>query len=177
MKKLMSLYCLFFSFQLMAQMNQFQAGTAIPEYGKIAEVKGMVPIAKDAHFKVSFDVAKPATIGEVNRSLDSVARFINMHVAAGVAIDNITLAVVIHGGAVKEMTVEDVNSKTNAIKNANTPLIQALQSKGVQFYICGQSAAYHGVKSENLLPGIKMSLSAMTAHAQLQQAGFTINPF
>jgi hypothetical protein len=33
------------------------------------------------------------------------------------------------------------------------------------------------VAAEQLIPGVKMALSAMTAHAQLQQQGYTLNPF
>ena len=35
----------------------------------------------------------------------------------------------------------------------------------------------HGVAKADLIPGVELALSAMTAHAQLQQAGYTVNPF
>ncbi len=160
-----------------AQADQFHAGTSIAEYGKIAAVPGMDAIPEETVFKISFDVAKPATPGAVNRSLDSAARFINMHTAAGVKTDKIKLAVVIHGGAVKDMTKQSSYQTHAAANNANVKLIEALQGHGVKFYVCGQSAAYYGVKKDDLLPGVKLSLSAMTAHALLQQQGYTLNPF
>ena len=43
--------------------------------------------------------------------------------------------------------------------------------------MCGQSAAGQGVKKTDLLPGVELALSAMTAHALLQQQGYTLNPF
>ena len=167
------------STQLLAQLDQFHAGKVITSYGKVAEIEGMEPLPQNAKFKVSFDIAKPAEAGEINRALDSVARFINMHVAAGVDIENIDLAVVIHGKSVTEMTGNDFyqKDKQNDLANTNIPLIKALQSKRVVFYVCGQSAAYYGVKSSDLLPNVKMALSAMTAHALLQQQGYTLNPF
>ena len=33
------------------------------------------------------------------------------------------------------------------------------------------------VGHEDMLPGVEMALSAMTAHAVLQQAGYRLNPF
>ena len=39
------------------------------------------------------------------------------------------------------------------------------------------SAAAYGVAKGDLIPGVELALSAMTAHAQLQQAGYTVNPF
>ena len=104
-----------------------------------------------------------------------------MHVAAGLKASNIDLAMVIHGGAVKDMTQNAHYQTLEANKddklNLNAKLIKALQAHGVKFYVCGQSATYYGVKTENLLPGVKMSLSAMTAHALLQQQDYTLNPF
>ena len=43
--------------------------------------------------------------------------------------------------------------------------------------LCGQTAVARDISADDLLPGVTMALSAMTAHAQLQQAGYTLNPF
>lgn len=160
-----------------AQMDQFKPGPAIKDFGLIAEVPGMEALPSGATYKVSFDLAKAAQPGQVNRSIESLARFINMHVAHGVKVEQIQLALVVHGGAVNDMTRSAVYAKKNQQDNANKALIEALQKHGVQFYVCGQSAAYHGVTQADLLPGVKLSLSAMTQHALLQQNGFTLNPF
>ncbi len=164
-----------------AQTSQFHKGPAIEKFGMIADVKGAEKLPENTNFKVSFDVDKQAEIGQLNRSINSAARFLNMHVAAGIDVANIKLAMVIHGGAVKDMinnshyqSLED--NKSNAI-NSNAALIQELQKLGVTFTVCGQSAAYYGVKKIDLLPGVTLSLSAMTAHALLQNEGYTLNPF
>jgi intracellular sulfur oxidation DsrE/DsrF family protein len=47
----------------------------------------------------------------------------------------------------------------------------------VRFILCGQSAAANGVKKADLIEGVELHLSAMTAHALLQQDGYTVNPF
>ena len=52
-----------------------------------------------------------------------------------------------------------------------------MTDQGVRFIVCGQSAAGQGVAKSELLPGVEMALSAMTAHALLQQQGYTVNPF
>lgn len=176
-KLILTFFSLCLSPLLWAQADQFHAGKAIPEFGKIAEVEGMEALPENPKFSVSFDVAKQAKAGELNRSFDSVARFINMHDAAGVESEHINLAVVVHGGAVKDLTVDAFYKAKLQTENQNLSLIKALQEQGVMFYVCGQSAAYYGVKKGDLLPGVKLSLSAMTAHALLQQQGFTLNPF
>jgi hypothetical protein len=47
----------------------------------------------------------------------------------------------------------------------------------VDIQLRGQSAAAHGVGREELIPVVRMALSAMTAHRLLRQRGFTIDPF
>jgi len=160
-----------------AQSGAFHAGTLIPEYGKIADIADMVPLAKDANYNISFDVSKQAEVGELNRQFVSSARFLNMHVANGVDPENINLAIVIHGKAVLDVTKQEFYEDKTVADNANAGLIAKLVENGVEVFVCGQSAAFQGVKTSDLLPGVKMSLSAMTAHATLQQSGYTYNPF
>ncbi len=74
-----------------AQMSSFQEGSVIIDFGKSAVVSTHT-VPKDAKFKVAFDVASSSDNGELNRKFDSLARFINMHVAAGVKKENIQLA-------------------------------------------------------------------------------------
>lgn len=149
--------------------DDFTAGPAIMDFGKTVQIQDAEDIAPDTVLKVAFDLAKPADAGKINRGLDSAARFINMHRAAGLPSENVNVAIVVHGGAYADlMTTEG---------NANAPLIAALLENGATITLCGQTAAYRDVDTEQLLPGVTLSLSAMTAHAQLQQSGYTLNPF
>lgn len=149
--------------------EDFHPGTAIPDFGKIADVASADAIPADTVFKVAFDVAKAADEGQTNRNFDSAARFINMHVAAGVPLDQIHVAIVVHGPAASDLTDRE--------DNASAALIAALIDSGASITLCGQTAAYRDIAASDLLPGVSMSLSAMTAHAQLQQDGYTLNPF
>lgn len=157
----------------LADPARFGPGPAIPEFGPIAEVEGATPIDPETRFRIAFDVSEPAEENAVSRRLESAARFINMHVVAGVPAENIQLAIVVHGRAVHDVSTP---AEEGAV-NANAPLIDALIAHGVEIIVCGQSAAYYDVETEDLLPGVEMALSAMTAHALLQQDGYTLNPF
>jgi len=161
----------------LASMDDFHPGTAIPEYGRIADVQNDFPIAEGTEFKVAFDLVDAGEPGQVNRGLEALARFINMHVANGVPEENIHLAVVIHGPATHDVTNDAHYEPLKGASNANAPLVAALIERGVRIYVCGQSAAANDVTHDDLLPGVQMALSAMTAHAQLQQEGYTLNPF
>lgn len=155
----------------------FDTGPLIKDYGPAANVEGRQPIPADTAFRISFDVGKQAEPGALNRSLVSAARFLNMHAEAGVPAENMSLAFVIHGKAVHDVTRDAHYRAQTDAGNANTDLIKALLDNGVTIEVCGQSAAYYGVGVDDLLPGVTMSLSAMTSHAILQQKGYTLNPF
>jgi intracellular sulfur oxidation DsrE/DsrF family protein len=151
-----------------ADFSSFSTGPAIDEYGPVADVDVTFPIPNDVVLRHSFDVAEQADDGKLNRTLVSVARFINMHARAGIDANRIEVAVVVHGKAVHDVSTE---------ASSSTGLVAALIDHGVSIIVCGQSAAYYGVMTDDLLPGVEMALSAMTAHALLQQQGYTLNPF
>jgi len=160
-----------------AGIEDFHPGPAIPEYGRIADVENEFPIEEGTEFRVVFDLVDAAEPGEINRGIESLARFINMHVAHGVPAENIHLAIVAHGRAVHDLTVDAHYEPLKGAPNANAALVAILAEHNVRFFVCGQSAAYNDVSNEDLLPEVTMALSAMTAHAQLQQEGYTLNPF
>jgi len=155
-----------------AQESAFKPGPLIPEYGHIAAVEGTEKLPAGVKFKVAMDATKRSEGDKVNAVFERTARFLNMHVAAGVPAENIKMAVVVHGSAVMDVTSDSRYGSANP----NAKLVKLLQANGVTFYVCGQAAAYHEVTVKDLMPGVKMSISAMTAHALLQQQGYTLNP-
>lgn len=156
------------SYPALADESAFTTGPVFDAFGPAADVDVTMVIPKDSIFLHSFDVSSPGSKDSPNRTLVSVARFINMHARAGVAPEQMHLAVVVHGQAVK-----DVSDK----QSSSAELIAALVEQGVRIIVCGQSAAYYDVATKDLLPGVEMALSAMTAHALLQQQGYSLNPF
>lgn len=128
-------------------------------------------------FKIAFDVADDAEKGAQNNSINSLARFINMHLAHGVKPENIQLALVVHGSASVDVLANSEYKKRFNVDNKNQALIEQLLENNTKVYVCGQSATHFKVTPALLIEGVKMSLSAMTAHAQLQQQGYTLNPF
>jgi len=166
------------SFLAFAAADAFLPGPVINDYGKIAKVNSSLAIPQGMKFKVAFDLSTAAKPAELNRSIDTLARFINMHVASGVKLEDISLAMVVHGKAANDMTKDAFYQQLNAgQKNANQDLIAQLIKNRVKFYVCGQTAAYYGISSDDLLPGVEMALSALTAHAVLAHQGYSVNPF
>lgn len=166
------------SISAIAGETDFHAGTVFLEFGKVAAVETDFEIPKRAKFKVLFDATQGADAGEINRSLNTVARFMNMHAEADVAEKNMKAAIVFHSKGSFDLTKAGYyGKKFEGSENANAAIVKALTDKGVRIILCGQTAAYYDISNADLLPGVEMALSAMTAHALLQQQGYTLNPF
>ena len=158
--------------------NTQQISGPVFDFVQITRVQSDVAIPRDTVLKVVYDTYRGAESGKVNGTFLSAARFINMHVDAGHPKENIKVAIVVHGTTSIDVTQDAFYGEHHGgAKNANAEVIAALVAEGVDFYICGQSAAFRGVTRDNILPGVKFSHSAMTAHAMLQKEGYAIIPW
>lgn len=156
----------------------FSTGPIIDGFGPAATVASAQQLPEDSQFKIAFDTAKGSDGDALNKTLESAARFLNMHGKAGVSVENIDIAVVIHGGAAFDLLSPAAHkARRDGANNPNTALIAALTVNRVRIILCGQTAAYRDISLDELLPNVELSLSAMTAHAQLQSRGYTLNPF
>jgi len=159
-------------------VNAQQISGPVFDFVSSVRVDADMSVPKDTVLKVVFDTYKGAESGKVNNTFLSAARFINMHVDAGHPKENIKVAIVVHGTTSLDVTQDTYyGEKHDGAKNANIEVIKALMAEGVQFYICGQSAAFRGVTRENIIPGVQFSHSAMTAHALLQKEGYALIPW
>ncbi|MEE4244050.1 MAG: DsrE family protein [Kangiellaceae bacterium] len=157
--------------------EKFTKGPLITGYGINTKVEQTNPVSKNQVFKVAFDIAKHGPDDKVNNKINSLARFLNMHVRAGIPAKNIQLALVVHGEAGFDIMHNKAYQEKFLTDNPNLELLQKLMANGVRVIQCGQSAAFHGIKNADMMEGAEMALSAMTAHALLQQQGYTLNPF
>ncbi|GAB5349141.1 DsrE family protein [Alteriqipengyuania sp. 357] len=162
-----------------AQPATFTYGPVFEEFGPVADVPDAdFAIPEDASFHVAFDVSQPPKDGKLNRGFESAARFINLNARAGVEPMENRVAVVVHGAAVLDLLTDAAwAARDRGEANPSAAAVREMIDQGVRFIVCGQSAAGQGVAKSELLPGVEMALSAMTAHALLQQQGYTVNPF
>jgi intracellular sulfur oxidation DsrE/DsrF family protein len=152
---------------------------AIKNYGNTFLVEqAELRLDKDTHYKVIFDIAKSADQkNKLNSSINTVARFINMHVGQGIPLENLEVVVVIHGAAVKDYTTDEVYLEKYSVENPNAGLIEALKEAGVRTYMCGQSFGYRGYTKEQLSEHAALALSAMTALVHFQKEGYQLIDF
>ena len=130
-----------------------------------------------ATWKHAFDAAK-AGGGEVNEGLGRADAFREIMESAGAAPDQVTVAVVVHGEAVFD--VVNANRHATEVEGSDHPnadLVERIIEAGGEIWVCARSAAWHNVGDDDLLPGVRFAPSAMTAHAELQRRGFSLNPY
>ncbi|MEX2527266.1 MAG: DsrE family protein [Gemmatimonadota bacterium] len=153
-----------------------QPGPVIAPWGPVFQVEGMdVPVDLDRDYYVVFDVSQsPTGLDGVNPYLETAARFLNMHARAGVPLERMRVAVVLHGSAGKDALQEGPYEDRFDAQNPNADMIRALAATGVEFYMCGQTAMSRNLPAADLLPEIRMALSAMTARAMLRARGYEI---
>ncbi len=162
---------------LMLTLSLPSVAGPIEGFGRYYDIELAQPIESDVSFRVAFDVGNGAEQGSFSRYINSAARLNNMLLAHGVTEDRIQLAVVVHGAASYDVQREEAYKERSGENNGSAPLITALIEQGVRVIVCGQSATHLGVTQEQLIPGVEMAVSAMAAHAQLQQDHYTLNPF
>jgi intracellular sulfur oxidation DsrE/DsrF family protein len=156
----------------------FTLGPVLKDIGPHAAVESDLPIPKGTVFKIAFDLRAKADPGTLNRQIETAARTLNMHVANGVPQKDVHIVLIFHGPSLNDLLNASAYAARNDGKaNASADAVAKLIGAGVEFVVCGQSAASLGIKKADLLPGVKLALSAITAHALYQQRGYSLNPF
>jgi len=129
----------------------------------------------DRQYKAIFELREPAgSPDQQNRSLNTMARYLNMHTRAGVPRENVRVAGVVHGGASLELLTDEHYRARHGVENPNKELIAEIIAGGGQVILCGQTAGSRDISADQLLPGVQLALSAMTAMTVLQQDGYQV---
>jgi intracellular sulfur oxidation DsrE/DsrF family protein len=163
---------------LPAAADEPMLGPAIEGYGPTYPIADRdVALQDGAVYRAVFDVLSYSDdVSETSSRLVSVARFMNMHARNGTPVENMNLAVVIHGAAVKTVMNHAAYRERYGIDNPNLELVEKLSAAGVALYICGQSLAFGGVDKSELAGPVQVGLSAMTMLTVLQNDGYALLP-
>lgn len=177
MKKLLFvlLLCLSTSIQSSAQENQ----DIIKGFGQTFKVENPdIKTDVNANHKIIFDVTLSSEAkSDVNKYIETAARFLNMHAKAGLKPEQLHVAMTIHGGAWQDVMTNEAYKEKFGVDNPNLALINKLTEAGVDVILCGQTAAVRGLNKTNVNPNVKFALSAMTALLQYQNNGYRFLKF
>lgn len=162
---------------LTGQAREF--GPVIHSAGPVFDVPNPdIETPESMQYRIAWEMVDPApSPDQLNVHLVTAARFLNMHARAGVPVENLHLALVVHGQAGKAMLDDIGYREKEGVDNPNKELIRELHDAGVRIILCGQTAAARDLPRDRLLPEVEVALSAMTALLVLQEEGFHVNPF
>lgn len=171
--------------QIRAEALKKNEAKLIYPYVKASLLSGVIPVSdpdfqvdKQKTYKLVFDYSygNPTLYsqGQVNPALEEVARILNLHSAAGVSDKNLKPVIVLHGPGVGTFYNDGLYQEKFGRSNPNIPLIQALQAKGVELIVCGQSLQLRDIDKARLLPGIRLAYSARTTLSTLQLQGYVL---
>ncbi len=156
-----------------------KAGPVIASFGKVWEIEDPeFKTEREKEFKAVFDVmASPDAHTDINPRIETVARYLNMHAQAGVSTENIKAALIMHNKASKDLMTNEAYKRKFGTDNPNAELLASLMAAGVEIIFCGQSSLSRDIPMTEVIPGVKKSLSAMTALIQLQDEGYRLIKF
>jgi intracellular sulfur oxidation DsrE/DsrF family protein len=111
---------------------------------------------------------------EISDGLSEIGRIINLHIASGIPKNKLQVVAVVHGSALYALYTNEVYKKKYGVDNPNIVLINELMKNGVKFIACGQAMNFFEVRQEEMVPNIKISLTAQTVLSNYQLKGFVL---
>jgi len=178
MKKIFYLIGLI-TFLAPAQKLTLEKGSIIKGYGKFYNISNPdLNLNPTKKYKVIFDVRSTSkNLDAVNPLLNTVARFINMHVVKGIPLKNLDMVVIVHGKATKDILNNKTFKERFIDNNPNLNLLNKLNTHHVKIFVCGQSATHIGIERKQVAKSVKFALSALSVLVEYQSNGYQLIDF
>lgn len=173
--------------QQRAEMLRKNEARLIYPFVKGGIMTGVLPVSsvemavdKNKTCKLVFDFSygSPALYaeGKVNPGLEEICRILNLHSGAGIPDNKLDIVIILHGPATMTFLQEAAYKQRFGTDNGNMSLLKALQAKGVQFVVCGQTLQLRELDPQKLVAGTKVAFSARTAISTLVSQGYVLFP-
>jgi intracellular sulfur oxidation DsrE/DsrF family protein len=155
-----------------------QSGPVIQSTGRSVQVHDATFKIPDGHvFKAVYVIDRADSVG-ANQQLTTIARFLNLQARNGIAKERSHAAAVVHGSGWMSLLSDSAHgARFGGKPNPSKRLVEELLANNVQLVLCGQTAGFRGVRREELLPGVQLAISAMTALNIFQAQGYQFNPW
>lgn len=159
--------------------GQQPSGPVIQSTGQSFKVENPTfGIPADHEFKAVFVIDAGGDTARANLQLTTIARFFNINARHGYAENHILAAAVVHGGGWPDLLNDAAYAaRFGGRSNPSRRLVEELVQHGAQIVLCGQTAGARGIQRDELLPGVKVAISAMSALNFLQASGYRYNPW
>jgi len=149
---------------------------AIREYGGVIKLPQAAQQPR-ADSRICVDLTSGGQPDQLFRSIEKVARFVNIYSGAGESPASVQIAIVLHGDATLSVLNADAYSKKfNTAGNPNLDCLHELHEAGVEIYVCGQSLIREGARPEEVVVFADVAVSGLTSLVNLQADGYAYMP-
>ena len=176
MKYTIAVIILVFTFSSIAQER---VNPIIENFGGIYEVPEatVLPDSK-SDYKIVVDVYGGASDkSDLDRSLNNVARMLNLHAVGGVPKDKISVVIALHGQSTYSTLNDQTYKNEFGLVNPNGNLMKELKEAGVKIVVCGQSLRSRGFSSVQLRKEVEIGVSMLTTVTHYQNQGYKLLKF
>ena len=167
------------SFIFCSVLAQERVNPVIKEYGGIYAIpEATVKPDPEQDYKIVIDVyggAEDKT--EIDRSLNNVARMLNLHAVGGVPAEKMKVVLALHGQSTYSTLDHASYRKKFDVDNPNAELMKALKDAGVKITLCGQSMRSRGFEAGELLDEVEVATSMLTTVTHYQNLGYMLLRF
>src|ERR1019366_7865776 len=129
-------------------------------------------------YKLLFELVinnKDTTVKEINHGLTEICRIINLDVASGIPVKNMTPVIVVHGPALYSFYTNEKYKAKYKTDNPNIAVMEEMIKKtGTMFIACGQAMDFLGIAQGEMIPQVKVSLTAQTVLSGYQLKGYKL---
>lgn len=152
---------------------------------KNSKMSGIIPVVNpdeipdpNQDYKLLFELTynNPDSLSkEINGGLAEIGRVINLHVASGIPVKRIIPVIVVHGAALDAISNNKAYQKKYHCDNPSISILSDLEKLvNAKLIACGQAMAFFGVTKDDLLPEVKVSLTAQTVLSNYRLKGFVL---
>lgn len=170
---------LLFSFLSLATIAQERVHPVIKNFGGIYDIpEASVKPDPDQEYKIVIDVyGGSEDKAQVDRSLNNVARMLNLHAVGGVPAEKMMVVLALHGQSTYSTLDHVAYRERFDVDNPNAELMKALKEAGVKVTVCGQSIRSRGFEAEVLLDEVEVATSMLTTVTHYQNLGYMLLKF
>ncbi len=176
MKYLLSLLTILICITVHAQEK---VNPVIKDFGGIYDIpEATVKPDGQQEYKIVIDVYGGASDkSDLDRSLNNVARMLNLHAVGGVPADNMNVVLALHAQSTYSTMGHEAYREKFGTDNPNADLMKALKDAGVKITVCGQSLIGRGVDPDELLEEVEIATSMLTTVTHYQKLGYMLLRF
>ncbi len=159
--------------------SQQRVTPVIKSYGGIYAVpEATVKPDPEQDYRIVIDVyGGTEDKSEIDRSLNNVARMLNLHAVGGVPAEKMKVVLALHAQSTYSTLDNETYRDRFGSDNPNARLMKELKEAGVKITVCGQSLRGRGFEADQLRDEVEIATSMLTTVTHYQNLGYLLLKF